>query len=166
MIQTTGKISDSAVIVQEAVVVGDVSIGKDSTVLYHAVLRGDDNSITIGDGSNIQDNCTLHGDEDAPVVIGDHVTIGHNAIIHGCTIGDSSLIGMGSIVMNHTVIGKNCLVAAGSLVLENQHIPDGSMVMGSPAKVRRSLTPEEIQGLKQSAEHYIQVGKNLLTDRG
>ena len=166
MIETTGTIADSAVIVKEAVVVGDVSIGKDSTVLYHAVLRGDDNSITVGEGSNVQDNCTIHGDEDAPVVIGDHVTIGHNAIIHGCTIGDNSLIGMGAIVMNHTVSGKNCLVAAGSLVLENQQIPDGSMVMGSPAKVRRSLTPEEIEGLRQSAEHYIQVGKNLLIDRG
>lgn len=166
MIETTGTIADSAAIVKEAVVVGDVSIGKDSTVLYHAVLRGDDNSITVGEGSNVQDNCTIHGDEDAPVVIGDHVTIGHNAIIHGCTIGDNSLIGMGAIVMNHTVIGKNCLVAAGSLVLENQQIPDGSMVMGSPAKVRRSLTPEEIEGLRQSAEHYIQVGKNLLIDRG
>lgn len=161
MIQTTGKISDSAAIVQEAVVVGDVSIGKESTVLYHAVLRGDDNSIVVGDGSNIQDNCTVHGDEDAPVVIGNHVTIGHNAIIHGCTIGDNTLIGMGAIVMNHTVIGKNCLVAAGSLVLENQQIPDGSMVMGSPAKVTRSLTREEIGGLKESARHYIRVGKQL-----
>lgn len=166
MIQTTGKISDSAAIVQEAVVVGDVSIGQECTVLYHAVLRGDDNSIIVGDGSNIQDNCTVHGDEDAPVVIGNYVTIGHNAIIHGCTIGDNSLIGMGAIVMNHAVIGKNCLVAAGSLVLQNQQIPDGSMVMGRPAKVTRSLTPEEIEGLKESARHYIRVGKDLMVSKG
>lgn len=161
MIQTTGTISASANIVKEAVVVGDVTIGKDSTVLYHAVLRGDDNRIVVGDGTNIQDNCTVHADEDAPVSIGNSVTIGHNAVIHGCTIGDNSLIGMGAIVMNHTVIGKNCLIAAGSLVLENQLIPDGSLVMGSPAKVVRELSGDEKKGLTQSAEHYIGIGKAL-----
>lgn len=161
MLETKGTIADSAVIVEQAVVVGDVTIGADSTVLYHAVLRGDDNRIIVGNGSNIQDNCTVHADEDAPVTIGNYVTIGHNAVIHGCTIGDNSLIGMGAIVMNHTVIGKNCLIAAGSLVLENQTIPDGSLVMGSPARIARSLTEEEMKGLTQSAEHYICIGISL-----
>lgn len=161
MLETKGTIADSAVIVEQAVVVGDVTIGADSTVLYHAVLRGDDNRIIVGNGSNIQDNCTVHADEDAPVTIGNYVTIGHNAVIHGCTIGDNSLIGMGAIVMNHTVIGKNCLIAAGSLVLENQTIPDGSLVMGSPARIARSLTEEEMKRLTQSAEHYIRIGISL-----
>lgn len=161
MLETKGTIADSAVIVEQAVVVGDVTIGADSTVLYHAVLRGDDNRIIVGNGSNIQDNCTVHADEDAPVTIGNYVTIGHNAVIHGCTIGDNSLIGMGAIVMNHTVIGKNCLIAAGSLVLENQTIPDGSLVMGSPARIARSLTEEEMKGLTQSAEHYIRIGNSV-----
>ena len=161
MLETKGTIADSAVIVEQAVVVGAVTIGADSTVLYHAVLRGDDNRIIVGNGSNIQDNCTVHADEDAPVTIGNYVTIGHNAVIHGCTIGDNSLIGMGAIVMNHTVIGKNCLIAAGSLVLENQTIPDGSLVMGSPARIARSLTEEEMKGLTQSAEHYIRIGISL-----
>lgn len=154
-------IATSANIVKEAVVIGNVTIGEESTVLFHAVVRGDDNSIIIGNGTNIQDNCTVHASFDAPTTIGSHVTVGHNAVIHGCTIGDNTLIGMGAIVMDHTVIGKNCLIAAGSLVLENQNIPDGSMVMGSPAKVRRKLTPEEIESLEESAQHYIRVGKQL-----
>ena len=149
------------------VVTGEVNLSEDVSIWHNAVLRGDEGYITIGSRTNIQDLVMIHtGMPDYSVTIGHDTTIGHSAIIHGCTIGDNSLIGMGAIVMNHTVIGKNCLVAAGSLVLENQQIPDGSMVMGSPAKVRRSLTPEEIEGLRQSAEHYIQVGKNLLIDRG
>ena len=161
MIQTTGTIADSANIVKESVVIGDVTIGKESTVLFHAVLRGDDNRIVIGDGTNIQDNCTVHTGDNAPTLIGNHVTVGHNAVVHGCTIGDNTLIGMGAIVMDHAVIGKNCLIAAGSLVLENQNIPDGSMVMGRPAKVTRALTTEEIESLEQSAQHYIRDGKEM-----
>lgn len=161
MIHTTGRIADSANIVKEAVVFGDVTIGEESTVLFHAVLRGDDNRIVVGKGSNIQDNCTVHADDEAPVSIGNYVTIGHNAVIHGCTIGDNCLIGMGAVVMNHTVIGKNCLIAAGTLVLENQHIPDGSLVMGSPAEVTRKLTEEEIESNRFSAEHYIRDGKEM-----
>lgn len=161
MVKSTGTIAKSVCIVEQTVIVGDVTVGEESTILYHAVLRGDDNRIVIGDGTNIQDNCTVHASEDAPTVIGNHVTVGHNAILHGCTIGDNTLIGMGAIVMDHTVIGKNCLIAAGSLVLENQKIPDGSMVMGSPAKVKRILTPEEIESLEESAQHYIRVGKQL-----
>lgn len=161
MIRVTGKIAASANIVKESVVMGDVSVGEDSTILFYAVLRGDDNKIIIGNGTNIQDNCTIHTSTVDPAVIGNHVTVGHNAILHGCTIGDNTLIGMGATVMNGSVIGKNCLIAAGSLVLERQNIPDGSMVMGRPAKVTRALTPEEIAHLEQSAQHYIADGKKL-----
>lgn len=161
MIHTTGSIAASAAVVKESVVMGDVTIGEESTVLFYAVLRGDDNRIVIGNGTNIQDNCTIHTSTVDPVIVGDRVTVGHNAILHGCTIGDETLIGMGATVMNGSKIGKNCLVAAGSLVLEHQEIPDGSMVMGRPAKVTRALTEEEITHLKESAEHYIATGKTL-----
>ena len=161
MIQVTGAIAPSANIVKESVVIGDVTVGADSTVLFYAVLRGDDNKIVIGEGTNIQDNCTIHTSSVDPAIIGDHVTVGHNAVIHGCTIGDNTLIGMGATVMNGSVIGKNCLVAAGSLVLEHQNIPDGSMVMGRPAKVTRALTEEEILHLEESAQHYIRTGRKM-----
>lgn len=161
MLDSCGTIAKSANIVKDSIVVGDVSIGEQSTVLFGAVLRGDDNQIIIGEGTNVQDNCTIHTSQVDPAILGDHVTVGHNAIIHGCRIGDNTLIGMGAIVMNKSVIGKNCLVAAGSLVLENQVIPDGSMVMGRPAKVTRQLTGEEIAHLEESAMHYISTGKKM-----
>ena len=161
MLDSSGTIAESANIVKESVVIGDVSIGAHSTVLFGAVLRGDDNPIIIGEGTNVQDNCTIHTSQVDPAILGNHVTVGHNAIIHGCKVGDNTLIGLGVIVMNKSVIGKNCLVAAGSLVLENQTIPDGSMVMGRPAKVTRKLTEEEIAHLEESAMHYIQVGEKM-----
>lgn len=161
MLDSCGTIAKSANIVKDSIVVGDVSIGEQSTVLFGAVLRGDDNRIIIGEGTNIQDNCTIHTSQVDPAILGNHVTVGHNAIIHGCQIGDNTLIGMGAIVMNKSVIGKNCLVAAGSLVLENQMIPDGSMVMGRPAKVTRQLTGEEIAHLEESAQHYIKTGEKM-----
>ena len=112
MTKTTGSIAASTNIVKESVVMGDVSIGADSTILFYAVLRGDDNKIIIGKGTNIQDNCTVHTSKVDPTMVGDYVTVGHNAILHGCTIGDNTLIGMGATVMNGSVIGKNCLIAA------------------------------------------------------
>lgn len=161
MVNVIGTIAKSANIVKESVVIGDVTIGEDSTVLFYAVLRGNDNKIVIGNGTNIQDNCTIHTSPVDPTIIGNYVTVGHNAIVHGCKIGDNTLIGMGATVMNGSVVGKNCLVAAGSLVLERQNIPDGSMVMGRPAKVTRALTPEEIARLEESAQHYIQTGRDM-----
>ena len=110
---TTGSIAASTNIVKKSVVMGDVSIGEDSTILFYAVLRGDDNKIIIGKGTNIQDNCTVHTSKVDPTMVGDYVTVGHNAILHGCTIGDNTLIGMGATVMNGSVIGKYCLIAAG-----------------------------------------------------
>lgn len=161
MLDSCGTIATTANIVKDSVVIGDVSIGEHSTVLFGAVLRGDDNRIIIGEGTNVQDNCTIHTSQVDPAILGNYVTVGHNAIIHGCRVGDNTLIGMGATVMNGSVIGKNCLVAAGSLVLEHQTIPDGSMVMGRPAKVTRMLTEEEIENLMESARHYIQVGEKM-----
>ncbi|MBD8918841.1 MAG: gamma carbonic anhydrase family protein [Lachnospiraceae bacterium] len=161
MVNVIGTIAKSANIVKESVVIGDVTIGEDSTVLFYAVLRGNDNKIVIGNGTNIQDNCTIHTSPVDPTIIGNYVTVGHNAIVHGCKIGDNTLIGMGATVMNGSVVGKNCLVAAGSLILEHQNIPDGSMVMGRPAKVTRPLTAEEIARLEESAQHYIQTGRDM-----
>lgn len=161
MVNVIGTIAKSANIVKESVVIGDVTIGEDSTVLFYAVLRGNDNKIVIGNGTNIQVNCTIHTSPVDPTIIGNYVTVGHNAIVHGCKIGDNTLIGMGATVMNGSVVGKNCLVAAGSLILEHQNIPDGSMVMGRPAKVTRPLTAEEIARLEESAQHYIQTGRDM-----
>lgn len=161
MVNVIGTIAKSANIVKESVVIGDVTIGEDSTVLFYAVLRGNDNKIVIGNGTNIQDNCTIHTSPVDPTIIGNYVTVGHNAIVHGCKIGDNTLIGMGATVMNGSVVGKNCLVAAGSLILEHQNIPDGSMVMRRPAKVTRPLTAEEIARLEESAQHYIQTGRDM-----
>lgn len=161
MLDSCGIIAKTANIVKESVVIGDVSIGENSTVLFGTVLRGDDHKIIIGEGTNIQDNCTIHTSQIDPAILGNYVTVGHNAIIHGCRVGDNTLIGMGATIMNGTVIGKNCLIAAGSLVLEHQQIPDGSMVMGRPAKVTRMLTEEEIAHIEDSAQHYIKTGARM-----
>ena len=155
------RIAASACVAKEAVVLGDVSIGEDSTILFHAVLRGDDERILVGKCSNIQDNCTVHADHGFPAVIGDHVTVGHNAVIHGCTVGDGSLIGMGSVILNGAKIGKECLIGAGSLVLEGQVIQDGSLAVGSPAKVKRMLTDEERRNLYRSSDAYVETGKRM-----
>ena len=129
------NISSQAHIASQSVILGDVTIGADSSVFYYAVVRGDEASITIGRRSNIQDNSTVHVDYGFPTVIGDDVTVGHNCVIHGCTIGDASLIGMGSTILNGAKIGKHCLIGAGSLVTQNTVIPDGMLVIGRPAKV-------------------------------
>lgn len=160
----TNNIDLSANIVKESVILGDVSIGENSTVLFHAVLRGDDDSISVGKCSNIQDNCTVHADRGYPAVIGDCVTVGHNAVVHGCTVGDGSLIGMGAIVLNGAQIGKECLIGAGSVVLEGTVIPDGCLAVGCPAKVKRSLTEEERRKLYDSSWSYMETGRKLKKD--
>lgn len=160
----TNNIDLSANIVKESVILGDVSIGENSTVLFHAVLRGDDDSISVGKCSNIQDNCTVHADRGYPAVIGDCVTVGHNAVVHGCTVGDGSMIGMGAIVLNGAQIGKECLIGAGSVVLEGTVIPDGCLAVGCPAKVKRSLTEEERRKLYDSSWSYVETGRKLKKD--
>ncbi|MBR2802880.1 MAG: gamma carbonic anhydrase family protein [Erysipelotrichaceae bacterium] len=149
-------IPESCWIAEDADLFGDIQLGEDCSVYYHAVLRTEIDRIVIGERTNIQDNCVLHDDEGAYVRIGSDVTIGHSCIIHGCSIGDNSLIGMGSIIMNRAVIGKNVILGAGSLVTGGTEIPDGSLAFGSPAKVIRPLTEEEIAGNTLSAQRYVQ----------
>ncbi|MBV5291019.1 MAG: gamma carbonic anhydrase family protein [Curvibacter lanceolatus] len=149
------EVAESAWIADSAQVMGRVSLGPDASVWFGTVVRGDTESITIGEGSNIQDASVLHADIGKPLVVGRHVTVGHQVMLHGCTIGDESLIGIGAVVLNGARIGKNCLVGAGSLVTEGKEFPDGSMIIGSPAKAIRQLSPEQIEGLRQSAKHYI-----------
>ena len=151
----TPHIADSAWVADNAQVVGDVHMAADSSVWFSSVVRGDTATISIGEGTNIQDGSVLHADVGIPLTIGKHVTVGHMVQLHGCTIGDESLIGIGAVVLNGAKIGKNCLVGAGSLVTEGKEFPDGSMILGSPAKVVRELTPEQIEGLRHSAQHYV-----------
>jgi carbonic anhydrase/acetyltransferase-like protein (isoleucine patch superfamily) len=146
---------DSVWVADSAQVMGAVTLGADASVWFGATVRGDTEHITIGEGANIQDGSVLHADHGLPLTVGKHVTVGHMVMLHGCTIGDESLIGIGAVVLNGAKIGKNCLVGAGSLVTEGKEFPDGSMIMGTPAKVVRQLTPEQIEGLRRSARHYI-----------
>jgi carbonic anhydrase/acetyltransferase-like protein (isoleucine patch superfamily) len=152
----TPQIHSSAFIAPNATVLGDVTIGQQSSVFFGAVIRSEYVSITIGNRTNVQDNCVLHTDVGVPMAIGDDVTVGHGAILHSCTVGNNSLIGMGAIVLNGAVIGANCVVAAGALVPPGMVIPDCSLVMGSPAKVRRSIEDDGIVANRRSAELYIQ----------
>lgn len=141
-------------IADNAQVMGKVHMAAGASVWFGAVLRGDADHIHIGENSNIQDNSVLHADHDVPLHVGKGVTVGHMVMLHGCEIGDGSLIGIGAVVLNGAKIGQNCLVGAGSLVTEGKSFPDGSMIMGRPAKVVRELRPEELEGLKRSAAHY------------
>ena len=149
------EIADSAWVADSAQVMGEVQLGADASVWFGTVVRGDTARITIGEGTNVQDASVLHADLGMPLVIGRHVTVGHQVMLHGCTIGDETLIGIGAIVLNGAKIGKNCLVGAGALVTEGKEFPDGSMIIGSPARAVKELTPEQIQGLRRSAQHYI-----------
>ena len=152
----TPDIHPSAFVAPGAIVRGEVHLAENSSVFYNAVLRGDRAPISIGEGTNIQDNCVVHVEYDLPVTVGKNVTVGHGAILHGCTVGDETLIGMGAIVLNGAQIGKGCLLGAGALVTQNAVIPDGCMAVGSPARVKRPLTPEEMDGLRRSAADYRQ----------
>jgi carbonic anhydrase/acetyltransferase-like protein (isoleucine patch superfamily) len=136
-------------------VIGQVEIGEDVGIWFGAVLRGDNEPIRIGRASNIQEGVMIHTDPSFPVTIGEGCTIGHHAIVHGCSIGDNSLIGMGATVLNGARIGRNCLVGANALVTEGKEFPDGSLIVGSPAKLVRPLEPEQIEGLRRSARNYV-----------
>ncbi len=143
------------IILQGAVVVGDVSLEQEVSVWYNAVLRGDVAAITVKKGSNIQDNVAVHASEGYPVTVGEYVSVGHGAILHGCSVGDNSLIGMGAILLDGVVVGKNCIIGAGALLPKNTQIPDNSLVIGFPGTVKRSVTREEILRNQQNATHYI-----------
>ena len=150
------RLADTAWVADSAHVMGNVDLAADTSVWFGAVLRGDTEVIRVGRGSNIQDNSVVHADIGFPVTIGENVTIGHQVMLHGCSIGDGSLIGIQAVVLNGAKIGKHCLVGAGALVTEGQEFPDGSMIFGSPAKLVRQLTPEQVAGLDRSAEHYVE----------
>jgi carbonic anhydrase/acetyltransferase-like protein (isoleucine patch superfamily) len=142
-----------------AAVIGRVTLGRHVSIWFGAVLRGDGNTIVIGDGSNIQDNAIVHIDHDAPADIGKDVTVGHAAVVHGCTVGDGSLIGIGATILSHAKIGRFCLVGAGALITERKEFPDRSLILGAPAKRVREITDDEVEMLQQSAAHYAALGR-------
>ena len=156
------RIHPEAFIAPGASVYGDVIIGKDCSIWFHAVVRGERAPIMIGEGSNIQDNCTIHLDPGNKVTIGDYVTIGHGAIVHGCTIGNNVLIGMGAIVLDGAVVEDNCIIGAGALVTQNKVMPEGSLVLGNPAKMVRVLSEEEKASIVKNAKEYVDEAKCYL----
>lgn len=159
----TPVIDDDSWVAPDANLVGGVILHAGASVWFGTTLRGDNEDITLGAGSNIQENCVLHTDMGFPLVIGEGCTIGHKAMLHGCIIGDNTLIGMGATVLNGAKIGKNCLIGAGALITEGKEIPDGSLVVGAPGKVVRSLDEETIQGLRNSALNYQKNARRFRT---
>ncbi|WP_026463295.1 gamma carbonic anhydrase family protein [Adhaeribacter aquaticus] len=153
------QIGSDCFIAENATIVGDVVLGKECTVWFNAVVRGDVNSIRVGDKTNIQDGAVIHCSyQKAATNIGNNVSIGHNAIVHGCTVEDNVLIGMGAIVMDHAVVQKNCIIAAGAIVLENTICESGCIYAGIPAKKVKQLSPEQIEGLDKVANNYVMYG--------
>lgn len=155
------KIADKVYIAEGAKVIGDVTIDENSSIWYNAVVRGDVNPIMIGKKTNVQDNAVLHVSHSHTLTIGNYVTIGHGAIVHGCTVGNNVLIGMGAIVLDGAVIGDNCIIGAGALVTQNKEIPEGSLCIGSPAKVTRELTEEEKSSIIENANEYVECIQGL-----
>ena len=154
----TIHLHESAFLAPGAVAVGDVEIGENASVWYNATLRGD-SPLRIGARTNIQDNAVLHAEPGHEVYVGEDVSIGHGAIVHGCRVGSNTLIGMGAIILNDAVIGSNCLIGAGALVTQGKVIPDGSLVIGSPAVVKRALNEEEIAAIRENAVEYLRLMK-------
>ncbi|MBT2602177.1 gamma carbonic anhydrase family protein [Peribacillus frigoritolerans] len=155
------SIDDTVFVAPGAHLIGDISIGKDSTVWFNAVLRGDEDSITIGEKCSIQDNSTIHLFEGCPVVIEDEVTVGHNVILHGCKIGKRSIIGMGSTILDNVEIGEECIVGANTLISSGKIIPPRSLVIGSPGKVVRRLNDKDLELIQLSIDTYVQKGKDF-----
>ena len=155
------RLAEGAWVADSAQVIGKVELGEGASVWFGAILRGDTEPLCIGRGTNVQESTVIHADPGYPVTLGDDETIGHQVMLHGCTVGDGSLIGIQAVVLNGARIGKHCLVGAGSLVTEGREFPDGSLIMGTPAKVVRQLTPEQILGLKHSAAHYVENARRF-----
>ena len=158
------KIDKKAFVASEATVIGAVEIGEQSSVWPGAVIRGDNEPIKIGKATSIQEGAVLHVDSGCPLTIGDHVTIGHQVMLHGCTIGEGALIGIQAVVLNNAVIGKDCLVGAGAIVTEGKVFPDRSLILGVPAKVVRELTDADIAKIREGAAHYATRSAEYLTD--
>lgn len=149
-------------VADNATVLGRVRLEEDANIWFNAVLRGDQDDIVIGEGSNIQDGSVLHTDLGYPLTVGRGVTVGHQAMLHGCTIGDNSLIGIKAVVLNGATVGRNCLIGAGALVPEGKTIPDNSLVIGVPGRVKRELNEEEIERLRESSAHYVANSKRYI----
>jgi carbonic anhydrase/acetyltransferase-like protein (isoleucine patch superfamily) len=143
-------------IAPSAVVIGSVVLEPNASIWFGCIVRGDNETITIGENSQVQDGCVLHADEGIPITIGKNVSVGHGAMLHGCIIGDGSLIGIKSVILNGAKVGRNCLIGANALVTEGKEIPDGSLVMGSPGKVVRPLSPEEVRFVSTAYDHYVE----------
>lgn len=152
-------VSEDYFVAPNASVIGRVRLGRGANVWFGAVLRGDTNKIAIGDETNVQDNSVVHVDDDAPTLIGNSVTIGHSATVHGCTLGDYSLVGIGATILSHAEIGRYCIVGAGALVTEHKQFPDRSLIIGVPAKRVREVTDDELEMLEHSAIHYAELGR-------
>lgn len=150
-----------AFVAEDAQVIGKVTLAEDTSIWFGCVLRGDNERISIGARSNVQEHCVMHTDMGYPLTVGDGCTIGHRAMLHGCTIGDNSLIGIGAIVLNGAKIGKNSLVGAGALVTEGKEFPDNSLIIGSPARAVRSLDEDAVESLRASAQHYVENAKRF-----
>lgn len=157
-------ISDCAYVAEEAVVIGAVRLGKKVSVWPGAVLRGDNEPIELGDGSNAQEGAVFHTDPGCPLIVGKNVTIGHQAMLHGCTIGDGSLVGIQAVILNGAVIGEESIVGAGALVTENKVFPPRSLIIGSPAKVVRTLTDEDVERLKRNSANYVTRGQSFKSE--
>ena len=155
------KMAESVKIAENAVVVGDVELGENVNIWYGAVLRADISKITIKNNSNIQDNCVVHGYINAPVFIGEDVSVGHAAVVHGCTIEENVIVGMNSTILTGAKIGKNSIIGANALVSQNKEIPPNSLVLGVPGKVVRTLTDEEVDSIRDNAKRYLELSKNL-----
>ena len=155
---------DSIVICPGAQVIGKVEFGEDVSIWHGAVLRGDTDSITIGNNSNVQDNCVVHCTKGFPVKIGDNVSVGHGAVVHGCTLEDNVLIGMNATVLNGAHIGKNSIVGAGAVVSEGKEFPENSLILGVPAKLIKELSPEQVQMIQNNADNYVRLSKQYKDD--
>lgn len=148
--------SDRHFVACNATLIGSVEVGDQVSIWFNAVIRADNDLIRLGDGCNIQDGAVLHVDPGTPLTLEGNVTVGHQAMLHGCTVGQNSLVGINAVVLNGAKIGRNCLIGANALIPEGMEVPDGSLVVGSPGKVKRQLSEDEIEGLKHSAEHYME----------
>ncbi len=150
------QLADTVWIAPNAIVIGDVRLARNVSIWWNAVLRGDNDPITIGENTNIQDGSVLHTDIGVPLTIGTNVTVGHMVMLHGCTVGDGSLIGIGAIILNRAVIGRECLIGAGALVPEGKVIPDRSLVVGTPGQIVRQLTDDDLAGIRKGNHHYLE----------
>ena len=151
----TPTLDKNSWVASNAILIGKVILKKDANIWFNVVLRGDIEPITIGEGSNVQDGSVFHTDPGCPLILGKGVTVGHMVMLHGCQIGDDTLIGIGSTILNKTKIGKNCIIGANTLITENKVIPDRSLVLGSPGKIIRQITEKEIIEIKENAQHYV-----------